>query len=82
MLKQAEKYNWWTAADKKSGLSLEAKIEYLLERGTLEEIKEALREVGGAKLFEVWEARLKNKALPKRKKVIEYFVTIHKNFKP
>lgn len=81
MLQFAEKYNWWTAKDQKKHLSIEAKLEYLLERAPLDELVKALHEVGGAKLFEVWESRVKNKALPRRKKVIDYFVETHKNYK-
>lgn len=77
MLKFAEKYNWWTTDKEK--LSLEAKLEYLLERSPLEELVKALQEVGGKKLFSVWEERVKKKSLPKRKKVLEYFVETHKN---
>lgn len=79
MLQYAEKYNWWTPKRKKGQLSLEAKIESILERGTLEEWIKALHEVGGAQLFEVWNSRLKAKPLPKRKRVLEYFVETHKN---
>lgn len=58
MLQFAEKYNWWNPQAKKGDLSPEAKLEYILERGTLEEWIKALHQVSGAKLFEVWEKRI------------------------
>jgi len=79
MLEFAEKYNWWTP--QKSSLSVEAKLEYILEKAPLEEILQALQEVGGEKLFSVWNERVKQKPLPKRKRVVAYFVEAHKNYK-
>jgi len=80
MITFAEKYNWWTPVEQKKGISLESKIEAVLEFGSLEEWRQALKEVNGQKLFEVWEQRIDGKkALPKRKLVLKYFVSSHKN---
>ena len=61
MLEYAEKYNWWTAKNKNRNISLETKIGYLLERGTLDELKKALSECGGEKIFKVWRERINGK---------------------
>ncbi len=79
MLEFAEKYNWWTPQEKKAGISLETKLEYVLQRGPLREWREALREVGGRKLWQVWKEKLSHKDLPKRKKALECFAEAHKN---
>ncbi|MEQ9424778.1 MAG: hypothetical protein RJQ09_10195 [Cyclobacteriaceae bacterium] len=79
MLKEAEKYNWWTPATDKGKISIESKILYLLERGSLEELSKAVKQVGGDKIYNVWKAHLKGKELPKRKLVIEHFVKTHRN---
>ena len=82
MLKYAEKYNWWTKEDEKKNISPESKIEYLLERGTLDELRKALRECGGEKIFKVWQERIEGKKkLKRRENVIKFFVNAHKNFK-
>ena len=82
MLKYAEKYNWWTEKDEKKNISLESKIEYLLERGTLNELKKALLECGGAKIFQVWQERIEGKRkLKGRENIIRFFVHAHKSFK-
>jgi hypothetical protein len=81
MLEYAEKYNWWTPQQQKKNLSLESKIEYLLERGTLDELKQAVKEVGGSKIFNIWKNNIKNKGrhLKDRNLVIKFFVTFHKS---
>jgi len=84
MLKNAEKYNWWTPNNKKSSISIESKIGYLLKRGTLKELKQAVQEVGGEKIFTVWNETIhaNNISLKKRNKVIEFFVKFHQHHLP
>ena len=83
MLKYAEKYNWWTPGKKKKDISLEVKIEYLLERGTIDELKQAVKEIGGSKIYSVWKQvfKDKNRILKRRNKWLEYFVLYYKDYK-
>ncbi len=63
MLDYTHKYNWWTPKDKKVNISLEAKIEYCLQYGTLNELKRMISEVGKKKIEKVLATRFKNKKL-------------------
>ncbi len=77
MLEFAEKYNWWTPLKMKKNLSKQAKIEYILSYGTVDELKKMVKEVGGKEVFQVWE-KIKS-PLKGRQAVVKYFVTAHKN---
>ncbi len=61
-------------------LSKQAKIEYILSYGTVDELKKMVKEVGGKEVFQVWEKMTsQGYAFERRKSVIQYFVTFHKN---
>ncbi len=61
MLDYTHKYNWWTPAEKKADISLESKIEYCLQYGTLKELKRMIAEVGTVKVKVILETRFEHK---------------------
>lgn len=75
ILNFAEKYNWWTPD--KSKLSLESKIEYVLQYGNLDELREAVISLGGtAKIRSVWQAK---QPKVRWKKCFDYYLKTHES---
>ncbi len=74
MLNTALKYNWWTPDNKKEKISLEARIEYILKYGTLSELKMMIREIGKAKITEIWRKCFEYKKPRGRAHLIEYLL--------
>ena len=78
MLSFAEKYNWWSPKDSKETLSLEQKIENLLEFGTLDELKKGIAETGRKAFVNVWDTCKNNPyAFKKRRRVLEVLLSKH-----
>ncbi|MEI7511006.1 MAG: hypothetical protein WCJ84_02495 [Candidatus Peregrinibacteria bacterium] len=70
MLEYAQKYNWWTPD--KSQLSEEALIGYVLEYGTLVELKKTIAQMGKTTVKKVWESSGNGKE--KRKALITFLL--------
>ena len=79
MLSCAEKYNWWTPQSAKADISIDTKIEYILEHGTLDELRQAVREAGGARVYAVWKERIEQRHLKHRHFMLSYFVNAHRD---
>ncbi len=68
MLNFACKYNWWTNIKDKKNISLNSRIEYILEFWNLKELKEACNKVWINKVKEIYNKKLLNNPFFKNKK--------------